>query len=90
MTEGRISPWNVFRIPKLVMVTKFVMITSSLGIIISDRNRRNAIFLPRNSSLANAKAARVITTTMMAVVRTVNTIVFTKYRPRGTDVKAST
>ncbi len=63
---------------RLVMVTKFVMITSSLGIIIRDRNRRKAPFRPRNSSLAKAKAARVITTIMTAVVSRVKMTVFTK------------
>ena len=38
------------------MVTKLVMITSSFGIIIRERNKVKARFFPRNSSLAKAKA----------------------------------
>ena len=73
-----------------VMVTKLVITTSSLGIIIRERKSTNASFFPRNSSLAKAKAASVTTTSIMAVVPRVNTTVFRKYCPRGTVVKAST
>ena len=71
------------------MVTKFVMMTSSFGIIIKDRNRAKAMFLPRNSSLAKAHAARVITISIIAVVITVKIRVFHKYLPRETVVNAS-
>ena len=82
------SPINVFRILRSVTVTKFVMMTSSLGIIISERNKRNTRFFPRNSSRAKANAARVITTSIRAVVATVKMRVFKKYLPRGTAEKA--
>ena len=71
------------------MVTKFVMITSSLGIIIRERNKVKAIFFPLNSNLAKAKAARVITATIMRVVITVKISVLRRYCPKGTVVKAS-
>ena len=38
-TDGRIRPWKVLRISQSVMVTKLVMTTSSLGIIIRERKR---------------------------------------------------
>ena len=60
------------------MVTKLVMMTSSLGIIISARKHVKAICLPRKFSRAKANAASVMTTSMMAVVATVNTSVFRK------------
>ena len=80
---------KVFRSSRLVMVVKLVITTSSFGIIISARNRVNAISRPANRSLANAKAASVMTTSMSAVVPTVNQRVFSRYRPSGTVVKAS-
>ena len=78
------------RNPRSVTVVKLVMITSSFGIIIRDRNRVNTRFFPRNSSLAKAKADRVITASIMAVVARVKTKVFSRYFPRFTVVKAST
>ncbi len=74
---------------RLVMVTKFVMITSSLGIIIRDRNRTKARFFPLNSSLAKAKAASMITSSITAVVISVKIRVLARYFPKGTAVKAS-
>ena len=71
------------------MVTKLVMITSSFGIIIRERNKVKARFFPRNSSLAKAKAERVITTIIMAVVADVKIRVLRRYFPRGTAVNAS-
>ena len=89
MTDGRISPRKVFRISRLVIVTKLVMITSSFGIIIRERNKVKARFFPLNSSLAKAKADSVITTIIIEVVATVKISVFSRYFPRGTAVKAS-
>ena len=89
MTDGRIRPAKVLRRLRFVIVTKLVMITSSFGIIISDRKTVNSRSLPRNWSLANAKAASVTTTIMTTVVMTVKTSVFSRYRPSGTVVKAS-
>ena len=80
---------NVFLSPQSVMVTKLVIITSSLGIIISESSSVNAMRLPRNSSRANANAASVITISISAVVTTVKSSVFMKYRASGTAVKAS-
>ena len=71
------------------MVTKLVMTTSSLGIIIRDRNRVKARSRPRKFSRAKAKAASTVTTSIIAVVATVKTMVLRKYPPRGTWVKAS-
>ena len=76
--DGRIRPQNVLRRPASVMVTKLVMMTSSLGIIISARKSVKARCLPRKFSRAKAKAASVMTTSIMAVVATVNTSVFRK------------
>ena len=89
MTDGSISPRNVFLRLRFVMVTKFVMITSSLGIIISERKTANTMFFPANSRRENAKAAMMMTTSMAAVVTAVKRIVFRKYRPSGTAVNAS-
>ena len=80
---------KVLRSPALVMVTKLVMTTSSLGIIISDKNAVNARSLPRKLSLAKAKAASTVTASMMAVVMTVKRMVFRKYFASGTAWKAS-
>ena len=63
------------RISRFVIVTKLVMITSSLGIIIRERNSTNSTFFPRKSSLAKAKAASVITASINAVVTTVKIVV---------------
>ena len=63
--------------------------TSSFGIIIRERKSTNAIFFPLNSRRAKAKAASVITTSIIAVVSTVKMAVFAKYLKRGTAVKAS-
>ena len=52
--EGRISPKKLLRRSRLVMVTKLVMTTSSVGIIIMDRNSPNTRFFPRNRSRAKA------------------------------------
>ena len=65
------------------------MTTNSLGIIIRDKNTVKARSFPRKFSLAKAKAASTVTTSMMPVVITVNTMVLRKYRPRGTAWKAS-
>ncbi len=80
---------KVFRSSKLVMVVKLVITTSSFGIIISARNRVNTISRPANCSLAKAKAASVMTTSIRAVVPSVNRSVFNRYLPSGTVVKAS-
>jgi hypothetical protein len=50
---------------------------------------RKAAFFPLKSSLANAKAARVMTISIKAVVTTVNINVFRIYFPKGTVEKAS-
>ncbi len=71
------------------MVTKFVITTSSLGIIIKAKNRVKAKSFPRNCKRANANAANMVTMSIIAVVTTVNTSVFSKYCARGTAVKAS-
>ena len=47
-------PGKLLRRSRLVMVTKLVMTTSSLGIIIMDKKRANSRFLPRNSRRAKA------------------------------------
>ena len=88
MTEGRISPVKVLRSPRLVIVAKFVITTSSFGIIISERSRVNTRFLPLNSRRANAKAAGITIMSMRAVVTTVKIIVLMKYLARGTAEKA--
>ena len=80
---------NVFLIFQFVIVTKFVMTTSSAGIIMSDRKRVKTRSLPLKSSLAKAKAASTVTTTMIPVVARVNMSVFRKYFASGTAVKAS-
>ena len=54
-----------------------------------ERNIVKTRFLPLNSSLANANAARTVTTSMIAVVAKVNITVLRKYLARLTDVKAS-
>ena len=68
----------MLRRPASVMVTKLVMMTSSLGIIISARKHVKANCLPRKFSRAKANAASVMTTSMMAVVATVKITVFRK------------
>ena len=83
--EGRIKPVKWRRAepassvrPRVFTVTKFVMITSSLGIIIRERNRAKSTFRPRNFSRAKAKAASTMTTIMEAVVITVKISVFSR------------
>ena len=71
-------PVKVLRRPRLVMVTKLVIMTSSLGIIISDRNTTNAAFLPRKFSRAKANAASIVTISIRAVVTSVNISVLVK------------
>ena len=66
------------RRPRSVIVTKLVIITSSLGIIMSDSSRVKARRLPLNSSRAKAKAARVMTDNISSVVIKVNTSVLVK------------
>ena len=80
---------NVLRSPIFVIVTKFVITTSSLGSIISERNSVKAMFFPLKFSLAKANAASVITASISAVVTTVNISVLRKYFASGTSVKAS-
>ena len=72
-----------------VMVTKFVMTTSSVGIIIRARKKVKSRSFPRNCSRAKAKAASVMTKSMIAVVATVKMRVLRKYFASGTAVKAS-
>ena len=72
-----------------MIVTKFVITTSSFGIIIRDKNSVNAIFLPLNSRRAKAKAASIVTASMMAVVAMAKNAVFARYFARGTLVNAS-
>ena len=72
-----------------VMVTKFVMTTSSPGIIMRDRNRVKTRSLPGKSSRAKAKAASTVTMSITAVVARVKITVFRKYFARGTAWKAS-
>ncbi len=86
--EGSMSPAKVFLIPQFVMVWKFVMMTSSFGIIIRARNPVNKRFLPLKLSLEKAKAASTVTTTITAVVNRVKTRVLAKYLAKGTSVKA--
>ena len=90
MTEGRIKPAKEFLKFRLVMVTKLVMTTSSLGIIIMERKITNISCFPLNSSLAKAKAAKMTTASISMVVITVKTRVLLKYFPRDTVVKACT
>ncbi len=73
-----------------VMVWKFVITTSSEGIIISARNAVKSRFFPANSIRAKAKAARIVTKTISAVVMTVKITVLSRYRPRSTSVKTCT
>ena len=49
-----------------------------------DRNMVKRRFLPLNSSLEKANAARVMTITIMAVVTTVKINVLRRYLPRDT------
>ncbi len=63
---------------QLVMVTKFVMTTSSVGIIMSARKKLKSRFLPLKSSRAKAKAAKMITSSISAVVATVKMRVLRK------------
>ena len=72
------------RISRLVMVTKLVMTTSSLGIIIRARNNVNIRSLPRKFSRAKAKAASTVTASIRAVVARVKITVLAKYLARGT------
>ena len=81
---------KVLRRSRFVIVVKFVMTTSSFGIIIRDKNNVKIRSFPAKFNLANAKAARVMTTNIMAVVTTVKNKVFQRYLPRETVVKAST
>ena len=71
-----------------VMVTKFVMITNSLGIIIRERNIEKTMTFPLKSNHAKAKAENMTTIIIRPVVITVNIRVFRKYLARGTAVKA--
>ena len=70
------------------MVTKLVITTSSAGIIIRDKKAVKARSFPGKLSLAKAKAASTVTTSIRAVVARVKTTVLTRYRPRGTARKA--
>ena len=72
------------------MVTKLVITTSSVGIIISARKPVNTRFFPRKFSRAKAKAASTVTKSISAVVPKVNRMVLRKYPPRGTAEKAFT
>ena len=69
---------KVLRISQEVMVAKLVITTSSLGIIIRERKSVKITFFPLNSSRAKAKAAKVMTTTISAVVMTEKITVFTR------------
>ena len=69
---------KVLRSPRSVMVTKLVMTTSSLGIIISERNAVKSRSLPGKSRRENANAASTMTTSMSAVVTAVKMTVFMK------------
>ena len=60
------------------MVWKFVMTTSSPGIIISARKSVKTRSLPRNSRREKAKAASTVTISISAVVRTVKIAVLRK------------
>ena len=82
------SPKKVFLKFISVMVTKFVIITSSLGIIISARRSVKARCLPLNSRRAKANAASTITMSIISVVATVNMSVLRRYFKSGTAVKA--
>ena len=82
------SPKNVFLKSIFVIVTKFVMITSSFGIIISAKKRVKARFLPLKSRRAKANAASTITMSVMSVVASVKISVLSKYFARGTAVNA--
>ena len=82
------SPRKVLRRFMFVMVTKFVMMTSSFGIIMSARNPMKRSDLPLKSSLANAYAAKTITSIMRAVVMSVKINVLRKYLASGTCVNA--
>ena len=55
----------------------------------SARKIRNTSSLPANSILANAYAARIVTTSITPVVISVKSSVFSKYLPRLTAVNAS-
>ena len=66
------------------MVTKFVMTTSSVGIIIKERNRVKIRSRPGNRSREKAKAASTVTTSISPVVTTVKIRVFKKYLASGT------
>ena len=81
---------KVLRRFRSVMVTKLVMTTSSVGIIIRDRNRANTRSLPLKFSRAKPYAASTVTMSIRPVVTTVKTMVLRKYPPSGTCVKAST
>ena len=72
------------------MVTKFVMITSSFGIIINERNIANTMSFPLKSSLAKANADKMTTIIIIKVVTTVNMKVLKKYFASGTAVNAVT
>ena len=67
-----------------------MIITSSFGIIIRARISVKARFLPGKSSLANAKAAGIITINMIAVVAREKITVLKKYAPRGISENAET
>ena len=79
---------KVFLKSKLLIVTKLVIITNSLGIIINDKNKVNNSFFPLNSNLEKAKEAKIVTATIDNVVMSVNITVLNKYLPKGTAVKA--
>ena len=74
---------------RFVIVVKFVITTSSLGIIIKAKNSENTRFFPGKFIRAKAYAASIVTTSMIAVVITVKISVLRKYFASGTAVKAS-
>jgi hypothetical protein len=71
------------------MVTKFVITTSSFGIIIRARKKAKRRFFPLKLNLEKAKAASMITTIISAVVTNVKIRVLRKYFASGTALKAS-
>ena len=78
MIEGRIRPEKVLRIFRFVIVTKFVMMTSSFGIIIRERKSVKVRFFPVNFRRAKANAASVMTRSIAAVVTTVKNTVLAR------------
>ncbi len=86
--HGTISAARVSISPMRLMVPKLVMMSISPGILRVASSTANSASRPGNLSRANAKAARIVVSSVSAVLTTVTITVFTKYTANGAAFSA--